>query len=77
MIERGLCYSGVCGQCVRSKALAKSCVYEALLRDCTPSADRLRQSLWNRRIAAEQLKISYKALLYKIREYGLDVPGAA
>jgi two-component system response regulator AtoC len=39
--------------------------------------DVLRQSRWNRRIAAEQLKISYKALLNKIREYGLDVPGAA
>jgi two-component system response regulator AtoC len=39
--------------------------------------DVLRQNRWNRRIAAEQLKISYKALLYKIREYQLDVPGAA
>ena len=29
----------------------------------------LQQTNWNRRQAAEQLKISYKALLYKIREY--------
>ncbi len=37
----------------------------------------LRQNRWNRRIAAEQLKISYKALLYKIRKYELDVPDIA
>ena len=34
----------------------------------------LRQTNWNRRQAAEQLKISYKALLYKIREYELLPP---
>jgi two-component system response regulator AtoC len=29
---------------------------------------------WNRRIAATELQISYKALLYKIRQYGLEPP---
>jgi DNA-binding NtrC family response regulator len=27
---------------------------------------------WNRKQAAAELKISYKALLYKIRQYGLS-----
>jgi two-component system response regulator AtoC len=34
----------------------------------------LDQANWNRRIAAEKLQISYKALLYKIRQYQLEVP---
>jgi DNA-binding NtrC family response regulator len=41
-------------------------------------ADAIRRALhqtnWNRKQAAEQLKISYKALLYKIREYELLPP---
>jgi two-component system, NtrC family, response regulator AtoC len=32
----------------------------------------LHQAKWNRRIAAERLQISYKALLYKIRIYNLE-----
>ena len=32
----------------------------------------LRQTRWNRRKAAQQLDISYKALLYKIKECGLN-----
>lgn len=32
----------------------------------------LDQAKWNRRIAAERLQISYKALLYKIRLYNLE-----
>jgi len=32
----------------------------------------LGETRWNRRKAAGRLQISYKALLYKIREYGLD-----
>lgn len=32
----------------------------------------LDESKWNRRIAAERLQISYKALLYKIRAYNLE-----
>ena len=31
----------------------------------------LTQTRWNRRQAAQILKISYKALLYKIRQYGI------
>jgi DNA-binding NtrC family response regulator len=33
----------------------------------------LQQTNWNRKQAAEQLKISYKALLYKIREYEIEL----
>lgn len=32
----------------------------------------LDEAKWNRRIAAERLQISYKALLYKIRSYNLE-----
>jgi len=32
----------------------------------------LEETRWNRRETAERLQISYKALLYKIKEYGLD-----
>jgi DNA-binding NtrC family response regulator len=32
----------------------------------------LGQANWNRRIAAEKLQISYKTLLYKIRQYHLE-----
>jgi len=36
----------------------------------------IRQALeatnWNRKAAARRLKISYKAILYKIRQHGLD-----
>ena len=34
-------------------------------------AKTLEETNWNRKQAAERLKISYKALLYKIRQYGL------
>ena len=37
----------------------------------------LIQNRWNRRLTAEQLKISYKALMYKIRKYELDVSDIA
>ena len=36
----------------------------------------LEAANWNRRVAAERLQISYKALLYKIRQYRLDAPDA-
>ena len=32
----------------------------------------LQQTCWNRKEAAERLQISYKALLYKIKETGLE-----
>jgi two-component system response regulator AtoC len=34
--------------------------------------DALEQTKWNRKEAARMLNISYKALLYKIRQYGID-----
>jgi len=36
--------------------------------------DTLAETKWNRRIAAARLNISYKALLYKIRQYNLSAP---
>jgi DNA-binding NtrC family response regulator len=35
--------------------------------------EALRANHWNRRKAAQQLKISYRALIYKIRDAGLIV----
>jgi len=35
-------------------------------------SEALQHTKWNRKAAARLLKISYKALLYKIREYGLE-----
>lgn len=35
-------------------------------------SDALEQTRWNRKEAARMLNISYKALLYKIRQYGID-----
>jgi len=32
----------------------------------------LLQTRWNRKEAAQLLKVSYKSLLYKIRGYGID-----
>jgi two-component system response regulator AtoC len=37
-------------------------------------AEALKQTKWNRKKAAEVLKISYKALLYKIRQYEIQPP---
>jgi len=34
--------------------------------------EALQHTKWNRKAASRLLKISYKALLYKIREYGLE-----
>ncbi len=36
--------------------------------------ETLAETKWNRRIAAGRLNISYKALLYKIRQYNLAAP---
>jgi two-component system response regulator AtoC len=35
----------------------------------------LEKTHWNRKRAAQQLQISYKALLYKLRQMGLDGSG--
>src|SRR6202522_1583930 len=38
-------------------------------------AQALEQTHWNRKAAARLLNVSYRALLYKIQEYGLAPPG--
>jgi two-component system response regulator AtoC len=37
----------------------------------------LTRTRWNRKRAAQELQISYKALLYKLKQIGLDESGAA
>src|SRR5260370_27835002 len=39
--------------------------------------ERLEKTHWCRKDAAKMLGISYKALLYKIRQFGLDTPRPA
>ena len=50
------------------KSLARNAKDEAEA-EAIPQA--LEQTNWNRKQAAALLKISYKALLYKIRQYGI------
>ena len=50
------------------KSLARSAKDEA---EAAAITDALEQTNWNRKQAAALLKISYKALLYKIRQYGI------
>jgi DNA-binding NtrC family response regulator len=50
------------------KSLARNAKDEA---EADAIAKALEQTNWNRKQAAALLKISYKALLYKIRQYGL------
>ncbi len=50
------------------KSLARSAKDEA---EAEAIGNALNQTNWNRKQAAVLLKISYKALLYKIRQYGL------
>jgi len=53
---------------------------KSLVRDLKDQAEEeaikqaLEQTSWNRKQAAVQLNISYKALLYKIRQYGIEPP---
>jgi DNA-binding NtrC family response regulator len=51
------------------KSLVRGLKDEAEMRAI---GEALQRTNWNRKAAARLLKISYKALLYKIREYGLD-----
>jgi DNA-binding NtrC family response regulator len=53
------------------KSLARSAKDEAEAEAITQA---LEQTNWNRKQAAALLKISYKALLYKIRQYGIAEP---
>jgi two-component system, NtrC family, response regulator AtoC len=50
------------------KSLARSAKDEA---EAEAIAKALEETNWNRKKAAELLQISYKALLYKIRQYGI------
>ncbi len=51
------------------KSLVRSLKGEA---EMEAIAFALRETEWNRKEAARRLKISYKALLYKIRQYGIN-----
>jgi transcriptional regulator with PAS, ATPase and Fis domain len=53
------------------KSLARSAKDEA---EAEAINQALEQTNWNRKQAAALLKISYKALLYKIRQYGIAEP---
>jgi DNA-binding NtrC family response regulator len=50
------------------KSLARGAKDEAEAQAITQA---LEQTNWNRKQAAANLQISYKALLYKIRQYGI------
>jgi two-component system response regulator AtoC len=51
------------------KDIARTAAREA---ECALILRMLTRTRWNRKEAAEILGISYKALLYKIKENGLD-----
>lgn len=55
------------------KSLVRSLKDEA---EVEAISNALEQTNWNRKEAARLLNISYKALLYKIRQYGIDEPRA-
>ena len=50
------------------KSLSRNAKDEA---EAEAIAKALEETNWNRKKAAELLQISYKALLYKIRQYGI------
>ena len=56
------------------KALVRSLKDDAEAREIQRALD---DSNWNRKVAAMDLNISYKALLYKIKQHGLSPAGAA
>src|SRR5258706_15183041 len=56
----------------RLKALGRGLKDEA---EMEAIADALEKTRWCRKDAAKMLGISYKALLYKIRQLNLDTPG--
>jgi DNA-binding NtrC family response regulator len=55
------------------KSLARSAKDEA---EGEAIRQALEQTNWNRKQAAAMLQISYKALLYKIRQYGIAEAGS-
>jgi two-component system response regulator AtoC len=67
--EAGSNGSGVSLKAV-SRAASREAEKELIL-------DTLTRTRWNRRRAAEELKISYKALLYKLKQIGFEGYGAS
>lgn len=59
------------GSIGKLKSAARSAMGEA---ESSAISEALARTHWNRKRAAELLDISYKALLYKIKQYGLDRP---
>ena len=55
------------------KALVRSLKDDAEAREIQRALD---DSNWNRKVAAADLNISYKALLYKIKQHGLSPAGS-
>jgi len=63
-----------------SQELRRPASLKAVAREASRLAEKdlilraLEKTHWNRKQAAKQLQISYKALLYKIKQ--MEVPGA-
>jgi transcriptional regulator with AAA-type ATPase domain len=55
------------------KALVRSLKDDAEAKEIQRA---LEEANWNRKVAAVQLNISYKALLYKIKQHGLSPAGS-
>lgn len=68
-VEDGAASSGYGGL----KALVRSLKDDAEAREIQRALD---DSNWNRKVAAADLNISYKALLYKIKQHGLSPAGS-
>lgn len=66
--------SGGNGESVSLKAAAKAASHQAEKELILKVLTRTR---WNRRRAAEELQISYKALLYKLKQIGFEGYGAS
>jgi DNA-binding NtrC family response regulator len=62
------------GKKMSLKAAAKAASHEAEKELILRALTRTR---WNRRRAAEELQISYKALLYKLKQIGYEGYGAS
>jgi two-component system response regulator AtoC len=62
------------GKCVSLKAVSKAASREAERQLILQALTRTR---WNRRRAAQELQISYKALLYKLKQIGCGELGGS
>ena len=58
------------------KAATRHCLAQGQA-EAIAISQALNRTRWNRKRAAEQLDISYKALLYKIKQYDLERPLSA